>query len=82
MTAPLSALHLRRQDAVERYLAGEPLAAICRELGCSKSWLSKWKKRYEASDPTWSQERSRRPRTTPTQTPEAVERERVRLRHS
>jgi len=73
LPAPLSALQRRRQDAVKRYLDGDPIEAICRELGCSKSWLSKWKTRYEASEPTWSQERSRRPRTTPTKTPAAVE---------
>jgi len=73
MPAPLSALPLRRQDAVRRSLAGDPIEAICRELGCSQSWLYKWKTRYEAPEPTWSQERSRRPRTTPTKTPETVE---------
>jgi len=73
LPAPLSALQRRRHDAVKRYLDGDPIEAICRELGCSKSWLYKWKTRYEASEPTWSQERSRRPRTTPTKTPAAVE---------
>ena len=69
MPAPLSALHLRRQDAIERYLAGVPIETICREMGCSKSWLYKWKNRYEVSTPTWLQERARRPRSTPTYTP-------------
>ncbi len=82
MLALLSSLHLRRQDAIERYLAGDPIEAICREMGCSKSWLYKWKKRYEASKPTWLQERSRRPRSTPTQTPEALEKAIVHLRDS
>ena len=82
MPAPLSALHLRRQDAIERYLAGAPIETICREMGCSKSWLYKWKNRYEASKSTWLQERSRRPRRIPTQTPEALERAIVRLRDS
>ena len=81
MPAPLSAFHLRRQDAIERYLAGDPIEAICREMG-SKSWLYKWKNRYEASKPNWFHERSRRPRITPTQTPEALERAIVRLRDS
>ena len=80
LTVSRSARDLRRQEALKRYLAGAPLEAICRELGCAKSWLSKWKKRYEASDPTWSQERLRRPRTTPTKTPEALEKDIVRLR--
>jgi transposase-like protein len=82
MPAPLSALHRRRQDAIERYLAGEPIETICREMGCSKSWLYKWKNRYEASKPTWFQERSRRPRRTPTHTPEALERAIVGIRDS
>ena len=82
MPAPLSALRLCRQDAIERSLAGDPIEAMCREMGYAKSWLYTWKKRYEASTPTWCQERSRRPRITPTQTPEALERAIVRLRDS
>jgi transposase-like protein len=82
MPARLSAPHRRRQEAIERYLAGDPIEAICREMGCSKSWLYKWKERYEASQLTWFQERSRRPRTTPTQTPEALERAIIRIRDS
>ena len=78
----LSALHLRRQGAIERYLAGDPIEAICREMGCAKSWLYTWKKRYEASKPDWVQERSRRPRSTPTQMSEALARAIVHLRDS
>jgi len=40
-----SALHQRRREVLERYLAGDPIAVICREMGCAKSWLYKWKKR-------------------------------------
>src|SRR5215813_590688 len=82
MPVPLSALDLRRQDAIERYLAGDPIETICREMGCAKSWLYKWTKRYEASTPTWVQERSRRPRRIPTHTPEALERAIIHLRDS
>jgi len=32
-------LQLRRQDAVKRSLAADPMEAICRELGGAKSWL-------------------------------------------
>jgi hypothetical protein len=52
LAAPLAARQLRRHDAGERYLAGAPIAAICRELGCSRRWVYQWKHRYEASDPT------------------------------
>jgi transposase-like protein len=75
-----SGLEQRRQDAITHYLAGDPIAAICRELGCSKSWLYKWKQRYQVTEPTWAREHSRRPETTPTKTPQAVEMEIVRLR--
>ena len=51
-------------------------------MGCAKSWLYKWKNRYQATDPAWSQERSRRPATTPTKTPEAIEAEIVALRQA
>jgi hypothetical protein len=74
-----SALQRRRQEAIERYLAGEPIEGICREMGCSKSWLYKWKNRYQVTEPDWVEERSRRPQTTPTKTPEVLEAEIVRL---
>jgi putative transposase len=82
MPVRLSVLSLRRQDAIERYLAGAPIETICREMGGAKSWLSKWKNRYEARQPTWFQERSRRPRSAPTHTPEALARAIVLLRDS
>ena len=72
----------RRQLAVKRYLDGDPIEVICHEMGCSKSWLYKWKNRYQAAEPTWSQERSRRPKTTPAKTPEAIEAEITRLRQT
>src|SRR5499427_11120211 len=77
-----SDLQHRRQLAVERYLDGDPIEVICQEMGCSKSWLYKWKHRYQAAEPPWSQERSRRPKTTPARTPEAIEAEITRLRQT
>jgi transposase-like protein len=62
----------RRRQAIARYLAGDRIEAICRELGCSKSWLYKWRDRYQADDPTWTQERTRRPRSNPRQTPDTI----------
>jgi transposase len=41
----------RRKQAVVRYLAGEKIEAICHDMHCSKSWLYKWKARYQADDP-------------------------------
>ena len=72
----------RRQLAVQRYLDGDPIERICQEMGCAKSWLYKWKNRYQATEPTWSQERSRRPKTTPAKTPEAIEAAIIQLRQT
>lgn len=79
---PPGDLEQRRQHAVKRYLAGDPIEAICHEMGGSKSWLYKWKNRYQAAEPTWSQERSRRPETSPGKTPAAIEAEIIRLRQT
>jgi transposase-like protein len=62
----------RRQRAIDRYLAGDPIEDICQELACSKSWLYKWRDRYLATDPSWSAELSRRPRPPPTKTPQRI----------
>ena len=62
----------RRQRAIDRYLAGAPIEDSCRALACSKSWLYKWRTRYDANNATWAQERSTRPKSHPTQTPEHV----------
>ena len=77
-----SDLEHRRQLAVARYLDGDPIEVICQELGCAKSWLYKWKKRYRAAESTWSQERSRRPKTTPSKTPEAIAAALIALRQT
>lgn len=62
----------RRQQAVARYLAGDKIEDICREMRCSKSWLYKWKNRYQATASGWGTEQSRRPRRHPSQTPPTV----------
>ena len=82
LSAPCAALERRRQEALERYLAGDPIEAICQELSCSRSWLYKWKKRYQVPDPGWMQEHSRRPQATPTKTPQALEAQIVWLRQA
>src|SRR6476661_8324969 len=77
-TSP-EALQRRRQEALERYLAGDPIEVICREMGCSKSWLYKWKKRHQFTEPDWVQEHSRRPQSMPTKTPDRLEADIIRL---
>jgi len=72
----------RRHQAVARYVAGDKIEDICRELGGSKSWLYKWRVRYQANDPTWTQERTRRPRSNPRQLPARIEEAIIHLARS
>src|SRR5882724_2943999 len=69
----------RRKQAIDTYLAEDNVEDICRQRACAKSWLSKWRDRYDARNPAWAQERSKRPKSHPTQTPESVERAVVSL---
>jgi hypothetical protein len=62
----------RRQRAIDTYLAGDPREDICREWGCAKSWRYTGRDRSLATDPSWSAALSRRPRTTPTTTPQRI----------
>ena len=70
----------RRRQAIDHYLAEDKVEDICRHLACSKSWLYKWRKRYDAHNAAWAQERPKRPTSHPTQTPEHVARAVVSLR--
>jgi putative transposase len=72
----------RRKQAVVRYLAGEKIEAICRDLHCSKSWLYKWKARYQVDDPGWTKGLSTQPRHKPSQTPEPMAQSVVTLRRA
>jgi transposase-like protein len=69
----------RRHQALNKYLADDKVEEICRQLTCAKSWLYKWRQRYDASNPAWLQARSTRPKHFPTQTPEYVARAIVSL---
>ncbi len=69
----------RRHQAIDQYLAEDKVEDICRHLACSKSWLYKWRNRYDAHNATWAQERPNKPKSHPTQTPEHVERAVVSL---
>jgi putative transposase len=72
----------RRQQALIRYLAGEKIEAICRDMHCSKSWLYKWKARYQADDAGWAKGVSTQPRHKPSQTPEPIVQHVVTLRRT
>ena len=72
----------RRKHAIARYLAGEKIDVICRDLHCSKSWLYKWKARYQADDPEWAQSLSTQPQHKPSQLPQRMQQRVVALRRT
>ena len=72
----------RRKQAVVRYLAGDTIEAMCRDLHCSKSWLYKWKARYQTDDPKWAKGLSTQPRHKPSQVPQRIEQRVVELRRT
>jgi len=72
----------RRKQAVVRYLTGDKIAAICRDLHCSKSWLYKWKARYQADDPEWAKGLSTQPQHKPSQVPQRIVQRVVELRRT
>jgi hypothetical protein len=62
-----------RKIAVERYLEGEGISAICASLGYSRDWFHRWLKRFQSGDPEWFRERSRRPHWIALRTPREIE---------
>jgi putative transposase len=63
----------QRASAVRRYLAGEDPESICSSLGKTTRWLYKWAARHIPDDPTWFEDQSRRPFSSPLRTPAEVE---------
>ena len=70
----------RRKQAVVRSLAGDKIEAICRDLHCAKSWLYKWKARYQADNPEWAKSLSTQPQHKPSQLPQRIQQRVVELR--
>jgi len=67
-------LEQKRKAAVQRYRDGEKIESICKGVPCSRTWLYKWRDRYDYFNPDWAKERSKKPANSPNKTPEAVTR--------
>lgn len=63
-----------RIEAVRRRLGGETAEAIAEDLGRTTRWVRKWVARHneEGYAEDWSQDHSRAPHNSPSQTPELV----------
>lgn len=69
-----------RQQAIQRSLMGQSPSAICACMGYSRDWFYKWLRRFEAGDPDWFRNRSRRPHRNPARTSRELEEEVIRVR--
>ena len=61
----------QRKEFAQAAMCCGNFSALCREFGITRRTGRKWVERYELQQPLT--DRSRRPHTTPTRTPEAVE---------
>lgn len=61
----------QRKEFAQAAMCCRNFSALCREFGITRRTGRKWVERYETQQPLT--DRSRRPHTTPTRTPEAVE---------
>lgn len=69
-----------RQQAIQRYFMGQSPSAICASMGYSREWFYKWLRRFEAGDPDWFRNRSRRPHRNPGCTSQELEEQVVTAR--
>lgn len=69
-----------REEAMNRYIAGEKPAGICRALGRSRTWFYKALRRYQQGGRAALRSQSRRPCHLPTKIDEAVEAAIVKIR--
>jgi transposase-like protein len=63
-----------RREAMAMLRRGISIAEICTELGRTRRWLSKWRRRFEAEGDASLRGRSRAPRHRPPATPQRIER--------
>ena len=68
----------QREEFAQAAIQCSNFSALCREFGIDRHTGYKWKKRYEEQQSLADQ--SRRPHTSPTRTPEAVEQRILELR--
>jgi putative transposase len=73
---------VEREQAVQRFQAGESPTAICRSVGRSREWLYKWVTRFDTGQDDWAQDGSRRPHRSARRTAASIETAIVTARRS
>lgn len=69
----MNTLEGERKEAVRRYLSGEPVMSISKDMGRSRPWIYKWIDRYDPEDDNWYKSLSRAPHNIPHKTPPGTE---------
>jgi len=69
-----------RIDTVNRYIRGDKLVDICRDVNKSKVWLIKWANRFKTGEEEWYKSKSRAPKQHGRKTDEEIERVIVNIR--
>jgi transposase len=75
-------MSLARVVVTSVLVEGRSKAAVARDYGLSRRWVHELVRRFEAAGEAGLEPRSRRPRASPHQIPEALEQEIVELRNS
>ncbi len=68
----MSARETRRELVAAALAGNEPIAALCRRLGVSRASAHAWLRRFREQGWAGLEDRSRRPHTSPTATPQDV----------
>src|SRR6478609_5238770 len=76
-----TAMHQRTQFIADHLRGTHSISELCAEYGISRKTGYKWIDRYIRRGPSGLDDRSRRPRTSPSATPEFVTKALVELRH-
>lgn len=69
-----------KREAIERYLQGDKVSRICRDLGRSRQWFYKWLKRQRTGDLRWFEENSRAAHRFPNRIAPELEKQIVQIR--
>lgn len=73
-------MSLRREFVEKAVQEGANMSALCREYGISRKTGHKWRDRYLAEGEAGLQDRSRRPHSSPNQTPPEIEQKVLKAR--
>jgi len=76
----MDSLEEERKEAVRRYLSGESVFSISKNMARSRKWIYKWINRYDTENTNWHKSLSRAPHNIPHKTSLGIEELILKLR--